>query len=509
MRFCFASLCRLLPVVALCLVGGATARAELRLPHMLSSHAVLQRGRPIHVWGWSDPHERVTVKFHDQTQSAVANKYGQWELWLRPEAAGGPYAMAVSGDKGETPIRLTDLLVGDVWFASGQSNMQIPLIGFPGSAVIQNAKEEIAQANHPEIRLLFVPLKSSSYPLDDQSGTWTLCTPETARTFSAVAYFFARDLHEHLHVPIGIVDATWGGTPIESWMSLKSLAADAAFMPVFMKRAEFAAQQTNLKTILAQEKAEDAAAKAAGKPEPEHPWHPDQQSWNPSYLYNAMIAPETPYTIRGFLWYQGETNTDDAWVPSLYRRLFPAMIEDWRTRWHEGELPFLYVQISSFYSPQEHWGEIRDAQRLTLALRKTGMAVSLDKGLRNNIHPPDKQTVAQRLALTAYHLAYGEEVTWEGPLFEQVTREGDALRVYFTFAKGLHAEGGAVRSFEVESADGQWHGAAARLDGDSVMVRAEGVDAPVAVRYGWASYTDANLYNGAGLPASTFEARVP
>ncbi|WP_238525622.1 MULTISPECIES: sialate O-acetylesterase [Acidobacterium] len=490
-------------------MSAAAGRAELRLPHMLSSHAVLQRGRPIHVWGWSDAGETVRVQFHGQTQRATANRYGQWELWLRAEKAGGPFEMTVSASRGEAPIVLQDLLVGDVWFASGQSNMQIPLIGFPGSAVIRNAKEEIAQANHPEIRLLFVPLKSSPYPRDDQGGTWTHCTPETARTFSAVAYFFARDLEQHLHVPIGIVDATWGGTPIESWMSLRSLASDAAFMPVFMKRAEFAAQQTNLKTILAQEKAEDAKAVAAGKPKPEHPWHPDQQSWNPSYLYNAMIAPETPYTIRGFLWYQGETNSDDAWVPSLYRRLFPAMIEDWRTRWHEGELPFLYVQISSFYSPQEHWGEIRNAQRLTLALRNTGMAVSLDKGLRNNIHPPDKQTVSHRLALAAYHLAYGEDGTWEGPLFEQVTREGDALRVFFTFAKGLHAEGGAVRSFEVESADGTWHAASARLDSGSVLVKADGVNAPKAVRYGWASYTDANLYNGAGLPASTFEAQVP
>uniref|UniRef100_A0A7V5CU06 Sialate O-acetylesterase n=1 Tax=Acidobacterium capsulatum TaxID=33075 RepID=A0A7V5CU06_9BACT len=509
MRFRLASLCRLLLVLTFCLMTAATARAELRLPHMLSSHAVLQRGRPIHVWGWSDADETVTVKFHGQTQRATANRYGQWELWLQAEKAGGPYEMTVSGSRGEAPIVLNDLLVGDVWFASGQSNMQIPLIGFPGSAVIKNAKEEIAQANHPQIRLLFVPLKSSPYPLDDQSGTWTQCTPETARTFSAVAYFFARDLQRHLHVPIGIVDATWGGTPIESWMSLKSLASDAGFMPVFMKRAEFAAQQTNLKTIVAQEKAEDAKAVAAGKPKPEHPWHPDQQSWNPSYLYNAMIAPETPYTIRGFLWYQGETNSDDAWVPSLYQRLFSAMIEDWRTRWHEGTLPFLYVQISSFYSPQEHWGEIRNAQRLTLALRNTGMAVSLDKGLRNNIHPPDKQTVSHRLALAAYHLAYGEDGTWEGPLFEQVTREGDALRVFFSFTKGLHAEGDAVRSFEVESADRRWHAAHATLDGDTVLVRADGVSAPMAVRYGWASYTDANLYNGAGLPASTFEAQVP
>jgi sialate O-acetylesterase len=486
-----------------------SARGEIRLPRMLSDHAVLQRERPIHLWGWSDPNEAVAVEFHNQKTEATANALGLWELWLRPEAAGGPYTLTVSGSQGEAPLTVNDILVGDVWFASGQSNMQIPLNGFPGSAVIKNAAQEIAAATHPEIRLLHIADTASAHPLNDITATWTRCDPATAADFSAVAYFFVRELQQHLHVPIGLIDSTWGGTPIESWMSLNSLAADSGFMPIFAARARFADQQANLPASIAAQKRAIAAAVAAHQPPPSYPWHPDERSWDPSWLYNGMVAPATPYTIRGFLWYQGEANTDPRWVPSLYRRLFPAMIADWRARWHEGDLPFLYVQLSSFYSPKESWGMVRDAQRTTLSLVNTGMAVSLDIGERDNVHPPDKQTVGHRLALAALHLAYGEAVEDEGPLFRQVTREGEALRVAFDHAAGLTSRDGAPRSFEVEGADGQWSTAEATIEGDAVLVKAAGVAYPQAVRYGWASYTDANLYNRAGLPASTFTAEVP
>lgn len=496
---------------------ASAAQAELRLPHLLSDHAVLERNRPIHIWGWADPSEAITVQFRGQSVSTVANQLGDWELWLAPEQAGGPYTMTVAGNKGETPITLTDLMIGDVWLASGQSNMQIPMIGFPGSAVIQNAAQEMAAANHPDIRLLMVPLTSSPYPLNDQTGQWTRCTPQTVRNFSAVAYLFARDLAAQQHVPVGIIDASWGGTPIESWMSLESLASNASFMPIFLKRAQFAAKQAELAPAMARQKAADEAAVAAGKPWPKNTiWYPAQESWNPGYLFNSMIAPLTPYTLRGWLWYQGETNSNDAWVPSLYASLFPAMIEDWRARWHEGSLPFLYVQISSFYSPHEHWGVIRNAQREALALRNTGMAVSLDLGLHDNVHPPDKQDVASRLLLAADHLSYGENLVWQGPLFEQVTRQTlpnrTTLNVTFRSAQGLYAKGGAVKSFEVEDGSGLWHAASATIGSGATEDQVEVVSPvadPVALRYGWASFTDANLYNRAGLPASTFESAIP
>lgn len=487
-----------------------TPPSPLRLPNIISNNAVLQRGRPIHIWGWSSPNESITVQFHNQKEQTNANSQGQWELWLAPEPAGGPYTLTVTGSNNEPPLTVTNVLVGDVWFASGQSNMQIPLSGFPGSAVIKNAAQEIAASNIPNIRLLNIPDTASPTPLTDITTTWTTCDPTTTPNFSAVAYFFARDLEAHLNIPIGIIDSTWGGTPISSWMSQPLLKSHPGFQPVYSKWAAFAAKQPQVAALEAQEKREDAAAIAAGRPAPQHPWHPDPQSWRPSWLWNGMVAPITPYTIRGFLWYQGETDATNDWNPHLYKRLFPAMIQDWRVRWHEGSLPFLYVQISSFNAPNQHWGVIRNAQRTTLALRNTGMAVSLDVGDKNNIHPPDKQTVANRLALTAYHISYGEQIEDEGPLFQQVIRQGEQLRVYFTHAaRGLVSKGVPLQGFEIEGAKGNWHPVNAVIQGNTVVVDTTSIPNTPAVRYAWGNYTTANLYNGVNLPASTFEAMVP
>ncbi len=249
-----------------------------------------------------------------------------------------------------------------------------------------------------------------------------------------------------------------------------------------------------------------AAAKAANQPAPKFDWHPNQSSWEPSFLFNGMIAPAVPYTIRGFLWYQGETDSNPALHnPQLYSRLFPTMIRDWRARWNEGDLPFLYVQISNFYSPAEDWGTIRDAQRQTLSVTNTAMAVSIDVGTRDNVHPPDKQTVAARLALGARDLVYGEHVEDTGPLPISVTTSGsDTLRVWFSHADGLHATGNQPHGFELAGPDNQFHPADAAIDGTTVLVHSTAVPHPTRVRYAWASFTDANLFNAAGLPASTF-----
>ncbi len=474
----------------------------LRLPNIISNNAVLQRGRPIHIWGWSSPNENITVQFNNQNEQTTANSQGQWELWLAPEPAGGPYTLTVTGSNNEPPLTVSNILVGDVWFASGQSNMQIPLNGFPGSAVIKNAAQEIANSNYPDIRLLNLADTASSTPLDNITATWTTCDPTTTPNFSAVAYFFARDLEAHLHIPIGIIDSSWGGTPISSWMSNTLLTSHPGFQPVYDKWKAFEAKQPQVTILGEQQQPEEAARK--------HVWHPDPKSWHPSWLWNGMVAPMTPYTIRGFIWYQGETDATDDWNPNLYRRLFPAMIQDWRDQWHEGNLPFLYVQISSFSAPNQHWGVIRNAQRTTLALRDTGMAVSLDIGEKNNIHPPDKQTVAQRLALTAYHVSYGQQIEDEGPLFQQVIRQGEQLRVYFTHtAQGLVSKGGPLKGFEIQDNDGNWHYVNAVIQGNTVVVDTTSIPNTPAVRYAWANYSTANLYNGVSLPASTFEATVP
>ncbi len=479
--------------------------AEVRLPHALSDHAVLQRDRPIHLWGWATPGARLTAHFHMQDVEAIADPLGKWSLYLKPEPAGGPYALTIAGDGPEK--RVDDLLVGDVWFASGQSNMEMPLSGFPPTAFVKDAAKEIQAASNPRLRLLLVEHKSSDYPVDDVAGTWTECTPQTAAKFSAVAYFFGREIAAKENVPVGLIDSTWGGTPADSWTSLDTLGSDPALLPALASRARFANQQTDLQATIAAEKSADAEAKAAGKPVPQHPWHPYEASWLPGGLYNGMIAPLTRMSVKGFIWYQGETNSSHDRAGE-YEALFSAMIADWRMHFAQGELPFLYVQISSFNSPGEDWGTVRDAQRRTLAVAETAMAVTLDVGTADNVHPPDKQTVGARLALAARALAYGDKVESSGPLFREATTELQkngtiAMRVWFDHAEGLGFHG-KPGGFELAGPDHRFVPAEAVIEGSSVLVSSPAQRHPELVRFGWASVVESNLYNSQGLPASTF-----
>jgi sialate O-acetylesterase len=488
------------------LLSAAAAPAEIRLPHMLSDHAVLQRDRPIHIWGWAMPGAHITAKFQAQTVPAVADSLGAFTLWLAPESAGGPFTLTLSGDGPD--LTLSDLLIGDVWFASGQSNMEMPLQGFPGSAVLKDADKEIAAATNPKLRLLLVDHKGSDIPLNDIPGTWSLCTPETAAKFSAVAYFYGREIAEKENVPVGLIDSTWGGTPADSWVSMDTLGSHPDLLPAFAARARFAGEQTDVKARIAAEKSADDAARAAGQPLPRHDWHPDETSWSPAGLYNGMVAPFAPMSIRGFIWYQGETNSAHDRAP-YYHALFSSLIRDWRMQFAQGNLPFFFVQISSFNSPGEDWGRVRDAQRRTLQLTHTAMAVTLDIGTPDNVHPPDKQTVGHRLALAARHMVYGEDVAFASPLFRQATSElqpdgSVALRVWFDHAQGLTARGQPIDAFEVAGEDHHFIPAQARIENQTVVVSASAIPHPVYVRYGWMGVMPHNLYNSAGLPASTF-----
>jgi sialate O-acetylesterase len=490
----------------LCMVSTA-AQAEVHLAAVITDHAVLQRDIPIHLWGDATPGENITISFHGQTITTSAKNDGLWEAWLRPEPAGGPFTLTIHGS---SDLTRSDLLIGDVWFASGQSNMEMPLAGFPNSAIVTNSEQEIAQANLPQVRLLRMERISSPSPLNNITATWQVCTPATAKDFSAVAYFYARDIYQREHIPIGVIDSSWGGTPIDSWVSLDALSADASLMPAFAARAHFADMQTNLELTQAAEKREDADAKAKHLPAPTHSWHPDPSSWVPAGLYNGMVAPFTPYGIKGFLWYQGETDSEPARA-GLYARLLPALIGDWRQQWGLGNLPFLFVQISSYGAkPPADWGLVRDSQRRTLTIVNTGMAVSLDVGQRDNVHPPDKQTVGARLALAGRALAYGENgLEFSGPLYRQTTRQGSDVVLWFDHAEGLNSKGSDVKGFEIAGADGQFVTATARIEGNSVLVSAPGVSEPEHVRYAWQNFSDANLYNGSSLPASTFLAKIP
>jgi sialate O-acetylesterase len=482
--------------------AGAAAPAEVKLPALFGDHMVLQRDRPLHIWGMAEPNADVTVSFHNGHGHATSDALGRWSLYLPPEPAGGPFTLTVQG---RNTIQLTDILVGDVWISAGQSNMEFPLQPeLPGFRGTKNSAAEIAAANYPRMRLMQVPMASAAAPQPDMQPTkWQRCSPASVAGFSAVGYFFGRDLLRTQNVPIGLIQSNIGGTPAEAWTSMDALTSSAALMPVFSARAHMMDQQTTLKLQADQEAAAAEAAKARGETLPPPAWHPNPADWAPAALFNAMIAPLTPFPIRGVIWYQGESNTDAERAP-MYQRLFSAMIDDWRAQWKQGNFPFLFVQIANFQSKDE-WPVVREAQRRTLDLADTGMAVAIDIGEPGSVHPVDKQDVGYRLSLWARDLAYGDSIEDSGPLFQQAVPENGSMRVWFTHAaSGLKAKGGSLEGFEVAGQDGKFVSAQAHVQGDSIVAASSSVPEPVAVRYGWASAPDCNLENGAGLPASPF-----
>jgi sialate O-acetylesterase len=493
----------------LCLTTALAASADVRLPKLLESHMVLQRDQPVHLWGWAEPGEKVSAEMNGKSHSTLTDAYGHWHIYLPAFTAGGPFSLTI---KGTNEIDLNDVLIGDVWFASGQSNMEMPLKGFPGNAVIKNSDLEIRNAGHKGIRLFRTPRRASDYPLPDYQADWTECTPETAADFSAVAYFFGRQIAQDEHVPIGLIDSTWGGTPAEAWISMDGLGADASLISVFADWARMANDTAEIPALLKAEKLADEQAQIAGQPKPPHTWHPAPESWAPAGLYNGMVAAALNFRIKGVIWYQGESNSglDRA---NLYERVFPALIADWRTHWQQGNFPFLFVQLANYAAgPNESYNTIREAQRRTLSVANTGMAVTIDIGLPENVHPSDKQDVGARLALAAEAIAYGKKLEYSGPLFREISSDTGVIRVWFDHTTGgLKATGDALTGFEIAGSDRKYVSAHAQIEGDTVLLSADGVTAPKYVRYGWANAPTLDLVNGAGLPASPFisEERIP
>lgn len=495
MKFCILFLLALLP--------SSLLSAQVTLPRILSDHMVVQRDIPVHLWGMAAPHQQVRAAFRGQTASTAANRLGQWSIYLKPGAAGGPFSMTIEGlaAPGATAntIQLSDILVGDVWLASGQSNMEFEL------RRAATAAEDLPNAAIPNLRLLMVDKKSATYAQTDiETPGWQNSNPETARNFSAVAWYFAREIRERENVPVGIIDSTWGGTIVESWTRLTAIGEDASLAPLFISRGEMTDHEATGQLEEKDEQKQIQDAKAAGKPVPQFPWHPPLDTWAPGLLWNGMIAPLTPFTIRGVIWYQGESNSALARAP-LYNRIFRDMIADWRSQWNLGNFPFLFVQIASFKStPLEDWAELRQQQLMTLNVANTAMAVTIDIGNPDDVHPTDKVDVGHRLALAARRLSYGENVIDSGPLFRQATPEGSSMRAWFNDADGLTAKGGSVTGFEVAGADRKFVPATARIEGTTVVASSPQVARPLYVRYGWANSPDCNLFNGAGLPASPF-----
>jgi sialate O-acetylesterase len=485
--------CRTLAILGI--VFTSIAGAEVRLPHVLTDHMVVQRGLPVHIWGTAAADEPVSVSFHDGSTSTKTDSAGHWSVYFKPERAGGPYEVKVSGSSNR--VTLTDVLVGDVWVASGQSNMELPMTR------TDNAQAEIAAANYPKIRLLTVDRKVSDYPLPDMSAKpWTVCSPETIAGFSAVAYYFGRNLEEKLDVPIGLIESNWGGTPAEAWTSLPGLSADAGLMPVY---ASWAQMMQNQPAALAARQVQLAKWEADGK-HGDRPYSPNQDnSWEPGGLFNAMIAPLTPFPIRGAIWYQGESNASTERA-STYARLFQAMIRDWRHAWGEGDFPFLFVQLANYTAGGgDSWPLVRDAQRQALGLSNTGMAVTIDIGNPKDIHPKDKKDVGIRLALAARAITFGEKLESSGPLYRQVTpTETSSLRVWFDHADGLKATSTSLTGFEIAGTDRKFKPAEARIEGSTIIVSSPEVPSPAYVRYGWADNPTCDLINSANLPASPF-----
>ncbi len=493
-------------ILLLALVPSVSLSAQVTLPKVLSSHMVIERNLPVHVWGMAAPGEAVSASFRGETRATKAGPLGRWSLYLSPGEAGGPFALTVKGTPvapdiagPEDSVTLDDILVGDVWVASGQSNMEFMM------KQAATADQDLPNAGNDKIRLLMVKKKAVDSPQDDaDTEGWTASTPETAKDFSAVAWYFAREIGQRENVPVGVIDSTWGGTPAEAWTRMAALGEDAALAPVFTSWGEMTEDESDkqLKSRMRQRQADEA--KAEGKPVPPAPWVPDLDSWGPGMLYNGMIAPLTGLGIRGVIWYQGESNAGQGRA-GLYGRIFSTMIEDWRRQWGVGDFPFLFVQIANYKAGvNADWPTLRDQQLKTLALRGTGMAVTIDIGNPDNIHPTDKLDVGLRLARAARVLSYGEALEDSGPIFRQAVPEGSSMHAWFDHAKGLMAKGGELTGFEIAGADGKFVPAKATIDGNEVVATSDAVADPMYVRYGWADSPQCNLFNGEGLPASPF-----
>ncbi len=487
-------------ILVLCL-NAAALQGAITLSSLFSDHMVIQRDLPVHVWGKANPGERVTVRIGAAERSTAAGERGLWSVHLPPMAASGPIEITAQG---ANSITLRDVLVGDIWVGSGQSNMEMAVESS------NNAGAEIAGADQPRIRLLTVKRVASQYPRSEaETEGWAAAAPATIPKFSAAMYFFARHIQDTQKVPIGLIHSSWGGTLIEAWMSMDTLSSDASFMPVLALWSKtmnnFEDWQWRWDRTLEQWRQDVDEAKRKGVAAPGRPWTGNQEnSGMPGGLYNAMIAPLTPFPIRGVLWYQGESNAgvDRA---HLYEHMFERMIRDWRAAWGIGDFPFLFVQLANWKAgPVNRWPELREAQMKTLGAAKTGMAVAIDIGDEKDIHPKNKQEVGRRLALAARAVAYGEGIEYSGPIYRTAAGEGAAMRVWFDHATGLRAAGGSVEGFEIAGADGKFVPATATIDGTTVLVASASVEKPTQTRYAWLDNPKCNLENGDGLPASPF-----
>jgi sialate O-acetylesterase len=488
-------------LVALWVGPSSESRADVKVPTIFGAHMVLQRDQKDRVWGWAEPGEEVTVAINGQTKTASAGSDGSWQIVLDPMPAGGPYSMSI---KGKNTVTLEDVLVGEVWICSGQSNMQWSV------AASNDADLEIASAKYPRIRLISVPNFGTQEPQKDFRGAWRTCRPDTVAGFSAVGYFFGRELHQILDVPIGLIDDSWGGSACEAWIRRDRLAADAKYEPM-LKRWEYI--EMNTPKLKAEWDSSVKKAKAEGK-QPPPPWtNPEEQlrgNARPGNIYNGALKPTIGYGIKGVIWYQGESNAGRAYQ---YRDLFPLMIQSWREEWGEGDFPFYWVQLADFQSeasgPRESdWAELREAQTMTMSrLPNTGQAVIIDLGEGKDIHPTNKQDVAIRLARWALARDYGKAFPYQSPTYKSMEKSGNKIVLTFEhIGRGLKTfDVSEPRGFAIAASDRKFVWAKARIvEPGKIEVWSDEVSDPVAVRYAWANNPVCNLYSNTGLPLTPF-----
>ena len=455
------------------------AFSKIVLPEIFSDHMVLQQQTEAPIWGKATPNKNVKIitSWDKQTYMALSDINGAWMIKIKTPTAGGPYSISIS-DGNE--LVLKDILIGEVWICSGQSNMEMPLAGEYGKVL--NYENEIAAVNIPNIRLLHIQRATSIKPETDvktESNGWQVCSEATISKFSSVGYFFGKELHTKLNIPIGLIHTSWGGTIIEAWTSSESLE----LIP-------------DLRNAIQEVKNENPAT-------PQRQNVPNRTT----VLYNAMVNPLVPYAFQGVIWYQGESNANRAYQ---YRDLFPLMIYDWRKKWNRN-FPFYFVQLANYMKrenepTESRWAELREAQFIALSMKNTGMAVAIDIGEADDIHPKNKQDVGKRLAYIAQAKTYNLPVLYSGPLYESYIIEGNKIRIRFKHTEnGLKTKDGkALTGFVIAGPDHKFLWATAAIEGNDVVVSSPNIEFPIAVRYGWTNNPDCNLYNGANLPASPF-----
>ena len=494
--------------LALTAIQGTLARADVKTPAIFGSHMVLQQGQKNRVWGWADAGEEVTVAIDKQKLTAQPGADGRWQVELEPLTVGGPYTLTIQG---KNTLTFDDVLVGEVWICSGQSNMQWSV------SRANDPDLERLTAKFPKIRLITVPNVGTQEPQNDFKGAWTECTPDTVNGFSAVGYFFGRQLHQTLDVPVGLINNAWGGSACEAWINRDLMAKDELYKPLLDR---WAAEEQNLPKAMEEYKDKyqkwqvaAQAAKDAGQQPPPAPQNPEARmkgNARPANIYNGALKPTIGYGIRGAIWYQGESNASRAYQ---YRELFPLMIKSWRDEWQQGDFPFYWVQLADFLDEKPEpadsaWAELREAQTLTMTkLPNTGEAVIIDLGEGKDIHPKNKQDVAKRLARWALADVYKLPIAHRSPLYKSMEQQGNKIIVTLDHV-GTGLQLFDVREpvgFAIAGADKKFVLAKAKLIApNKIEVWSDAVSEPAAVRYGWADNPVLNVYSADGLPVTPF-----